>query len=189
MQRMSMIDTSRLEVDREASMVNPGDVVEATFAYEGKAWIVRGEAIAADPTKCNPTFMHVGRDTIACYGRAHHTLASVRVVKAAAPVFKVGDWVALSDDRRAEVTGAAGLLLAVRIVGQLRDTHLAASLVTLSTMPEPSKGSVVLDKNGEAWQRSTAGPGYWRSSEGTHAWDELLTSRGPVTVLHRGKSA
>lgn len=122
--------------------------------------------------------------------------STVVLVEPPPPVFKVGDWVRVKAStgshlrgRTGRVTEAIDFGYRVLFDGKTHSLGFAGCELEASTMPEPSKGSVVLDKNGEAWQRSTAGPGYWRGSEGPYEWDTLLTSRGPVTVLHRGKSA
>lgn len=57
--------------------------------------------------------------------------------------------------------------------------------------PEPPEKSVVLDCDGDAWQRSrTSTDSAWRMvGEGNNAkyWSELLESHSPVTLVHVGQ--
>ena len=51
---------------------------------------------------------------------------------------------------------------------------------------EPSHGSVVLDKDGIAWQRIQ--PDWWSMCGGTsqEPWTTLLQSSGTLTLIHHG---
>lgn len=54
--------------------------------------------------------------------------------------------------------------------------------------PEPAVGSVVLDADGDAWQRTPngwAGP----ADMGDQDWRDVLICFGPVTLIHDGGAA
>lgn len=53
---------------------------------------------------------------------------------------------------------------------------------SLDVPPEPVARSVVLDRDGDAWQRSRIG-GWWNDVDNS-TWVELLARRGPLTLIY-----
>lgn len=70
------------------------------------------------------------------------------------------------------------------------DEHFDFELLTL----EPSMGSIVVDRDGDAWQRmyrdDDLDDGVWKMAgdEGAYTWERLSKTHGPLTVLRHGEA-